>query len=221
MQKIRDLELLLFKGSNRVFVRDARYFLVGKYVVIGRWFVSLITGKGSILIEDPAPRDFPPGASVWTTGHKDVWTVDENGRMLLNGIPTNIQSGQRDNTPRETEVFQTPPPTPRQQPLLDVEDEGVIFLNRILPIDPTCEDLMDLLPCGKPRPPHDFDQDVITDESPLNQWLLDGSSRRSHQHWRPTYQYYKRHTPTPSDLNGRDMILKQHNVLEGEKPFFI
>ena len=60
--------------------------------------------------------------------------------------------------------------------LLDVEDEGVTYLNRILPIDPTYDDLMDLLPCGKPRPPHDFDQDVITEESPLNQWLLDGSS---------------------------------------------
>ena len=149
----------------------------------------------------------------WSRGRVDSH-VDENGRMLLNGIPTNVQSGQRDHTPRETEVFQTPPPTPRQQLLLDVEDEGVIYLNRILPIDSTYEDLMDLLPCGKPRPPHDFDQDVITEESPLNQWLLDGSSRRSHQHWRQIYQYYKRHTPTPSDLNGRGMILKQHNVLE-------
>ena len=102
---------------------------------------ALITGKGSIIIEDPAPRDFPPGTSVRTTGQDDVWTVDENGRMLLNGIPTNIHSGQRDNTPRETEVFQTPPPTPRQQSMLDVEDEGVIYLHRILPSDPTHEDL--------------------------------------------------------------------------------
>ena len=53
------LEMPLFKGSNRVFVRDAHLFLVGKYVVIDRWFVSLIIGKGSIIIEDPAPRDFP------------------------------------------------------------------------------------------------------------------------------------------------------------------
>ena len=30
--------------------------------------------------------------------------MDENGRMLLNGIPTNIHSGQRNDTPRETEV---------------------------------------------------------------------------------------------------------------------
>ena len=73
---------------------------------------------------------------------------------------------------------------------------------------------MDLLPCGKPRPPHDFDQDVLTEESPLNQWLLDGSPRRSHHHWKQIYQNYQRHTPTPSELNGRDMILKQHNVLE-------
>ena len=138
-------------------------------------------GKGSINIEDPAPRDFPPGTAVRATGQEDEWTMDENGRMLLNGIPTNIHSEQRSSTPRDIEVFQTPPPTPRQQPL-DVEDEGVIPLNRILPLDPTYEDLTDRLPCGKPRPPHDFDQDVLTEESPLNQWLLDGSSRRSHHH---------------------------------------
>ena len=42
------LELPLFKGSKRVFVRDAHLFVVGKYVVIDRWFVSLIIGKGSI-----------------------------------------------------------------------------------------------------------------------------------------------------------------------------
>ena len=211
---VSTLELPLFKGNNRVFVRDARLFPVGKYVVIDRWFVSLIVGKGSIIIEDPAPRDFPPGTSVRTTGQEDEWSVDGNGRMLLNGIPTNIHSGQRQSTPRETEVFQTPPPTPRQQFALDIEDEGVIHLNRILPLDPTYEDLMDLLPCGKPKPPHDFDQVVLTEESPLNQWLLDGSSRRSHHHWKQIYQYYQRHTPSPSELNGRDMILKQHNVLE-------
>ena len=88
------------------------------------------------------------------------------------------------------------------------------YLNRILPIDPTYEDSTDLLPCGKPKPPHDFDQETLTEESPLQQWLLDGSSRRSHQHWKRIYQYYRRHEPTPSDLNGRDMVLKQHNVLE-------
>ena len=102
--------------------------------------------------------------------------------------------------PQEGEVFQTPPPTPRQQ--IDLEDNGIIHLNRILPIDPTYKDSDDRLPCGKPRPPHDFDQD------------LDGSSKRSHYHWRQVYQHYMRNHPTPSDLNGRDMILKQHNVLE-------
>ena len=66
----------------------------------------------------------------------------------------------------------------------------------------------------KPKPPHDFDQETFESESPLQQWLLDGSSRRSHQHWRQVYQYYKRNEPTPAELNGRDVILKQHNVLE-------
>ena len=32
------LELPLFKGSKRVFVRDAHLFVIGKYVVIDRWF---------------------------------------------------------------------------------------------------------------------------------------------------------------------------------------
>ena len=182
------LELPLFKGSKRVFVRDSQLFIIGKYVVIDRWFVSVVTGRGSIFIEDPAPADFPSGTSVRTTGPDDQWTMDEDGRMYL--------------------VFQTPPPTPRQ-PL--VED---IYLNRILPIDPTYEDSLEFLACGKPKPPHDFDQETLTEESPLQQGLIDGSSRRSHRHWKHIYQYYRRHEPNPSDLNGRDMILKQHNVLE-------
>ena len=42
------LEVPLFKGSKRVFVRDSHLFVIGKYVVIDRWFVSQITGRGSI-----------------------------------------------------------------------------------------------------------------------------------------------------------------------------
>ena len=114
---------------------------------------------------------------------------------------------------RDTEVFQTPPTTPRHS-TIEEEDDGTIYLNRILPLDPTHQDSTDLLACGKPKPPHDFDQETAIEESPLQQWLLDGSSRRSHQHWKQIYQYYRRHEPTPSELNGRDMILKQHNVLE-------
>ena len=207
------LEVPLFKGSKRVFVRDAHLFVIGKYVVIDRWFVSQIIGRGSIFIEDPAPADFPAGTLIRTTGPDDQWTADDDGRMYLNGIPTNMHSGQRMTIPRETEVFQTPPTTPRQQ-LLEEEDDGVIYLNRILPIDHTHQDSNDLLTCGKPKPPHDFDQETLVDESPLQQWLLDGSSRRSHQHWKQIYQYYRRHEPTPSELNGRDVVLKQHNVLE-------
>ena len=207
------LEFPLFKGNKRVFVRDAHLFAIGKDVVIDRWFVSLITGKGSIIIDDPAPTDFPSGTSVRAIGPDDEWTWMKNGRMILNGIPTNIHSGRRNDTPRETEVFQTPPPTPRQQPV-EEEDDGVIHLNRILPLDPTYEDSTDLLPCGKPRPPHDFDQETLTEESPLQQWLLDGSSRRSHQHWKQVYQYYQKNKATPSELNGRDVILRQQNVLE-------
>ena len=68
------LELPLFKGNKRVFVRDAHLFVTGKDVVIDRWFVSLITGKGSIIIDDPAPTDFPSGTSVRTIGPDDEWT---------------------------------------------------------------------------------------------------------------------------------------------------
>ena len=187
--------------------------MIGKYVVIDRWFVSQITGKGSIFIDDLAPTDFPIGTSVRNIGPEDQWTIDENGRMHLNGIPTNMHSGQQVGTPRETEAFQTPPTTPRYQEAVE-EDDGVIYLNRILPIDPTYQDSPDTLPGGKPKPPHDFDQEIFENETPLHQWLLDGSSRRSHQHWKQVYQYYKKNEPTPPDLNGRDVILKQHNVLE-------
>ena len=102
--------------------------------------------------------------------------MDDEGRMYLNGIPTNMHSEQRMNTPRETEVFQTPPPTPRQHLLVEEEEDGVIYLNRILPIDHTHQDSADLLTCGKPKPPHDFDQETLVEETPLQQWLLDGSS---------------------------------------------
>ena len=113
--------------------------MIGKHVVIDRWFVSQITGKGSIFIDDPSPTDSPIGTSVRTIGPNDQWTIDESGRMLLNGVPTNMHSGQQVGTPRETEVFQTPPTTPRQQEVVE-EDDGVIYLNRILPIDPTYQD---------------------------------------------------------------------------------
>ena len=174
------LELPLFKGSTRVFVRDAHLFVIGKYVIIDRWFVSQIVGRGSIFIDDPAPADFQAGTSIRTLGSDDEWTVDDDGRMYLHGIPTNMHSGQRATNSSEMEVFQTPPTTPRQH-LLEEEDDGVIYLNRILPIDHTHQDSTDLLACGKPKPPHDFDQETLVDESPLQQCLLDGSSRRSHQ----------------------------------------
>ena len=60
---LSSLELPLVKGSKRVFVRDAHLFMIGKYVLIDRWFVSQVTGKGSIFIDDPAPTDFPIGTS--------------------------------------------------------------------------------------------------------------------------------------------------------------
>ena len=112
----------------------------------------------------------------------------------------------------ETEVFQTLPTTPRDREEVE-EDDGVICLIRILPIDATYQDSPDMLPGGKPKPPRDFDQETLEDETSLNQWLLDGSSRRSHQHWKQVYEHCKRNNPTPADINGGDVILKQHNVL--------
>ena len=87
--------------------------------------------ENSHSIIDPAPTDFPMGTPVRTIGPDDQWTIDENGRMHLNGIPTNMHFGQQLGTFRETEVFQTPPTTPRHQELVE-EDDGVIYLNRIL-----------------------------------------------------------------------------------------
>ena len=87
--------------------------------------MSLVIGKGSIFLDDLSPTDFPIRTSVRTIGPEDQWTIDENGRMPLNGILTNMQSAQPEATPRETEVFQTLPAT----------DDGVIYLSRILPID--------------------------------------------------------------------------------------
>ena len=55
---LSSLEPPLVKGSKRVFVRDAHLFMIGKYVVIDRWSVSQIMGKGSIFIDDPSPTDF-------------------------------------------------------------------------------------------------------------------------------------------------------------------
>ena len=117
--------------------------------------------------------------------------------MHLNGIPTNMHSAQPVVNSRETEVFQTP----RYQEVVE-EDDGVIYLNRILPIDLAYQDSPETLPGGKPKPPHDFDQEILENETPLHQWLLDGSSRRSHQHWKQVYPYYKKNDPTPAELNG-------------------
>ena len=59
-------------------------------------------------------------------------------------FPRISSRGQRNFSPQETEDFQTPPPTPRQPLELEMTDDGVIYLNRILPLDPTYEDL----PCS-------------------------------------------------------------------------
>ena len=45
------------------------------------------------------------------------------------------------------------------------DDDGVIYLNRISPIDPTCQDSPETLPRGKPKPPHDFDQEILENET--------------------------------------------------------
>ena len=74
-------------------------------------------------------------------GPEDQWTIDENSRMHLNGIPTNMHSAQRVVTPGETEVFQTPPTAPRYQDAVE-EDDGVSYSNRILP---ACQDSSDML----------------------------------------------------------------------------
>ena len=122
---LSSLELPLVKGSKRVFVRDAHLFAIGKYVVIDRWFVSKVVGRGSIFIDDPSPTEFPIGTSVRTIGPEDQWTIDENGRMHLNSIPTNMHSTQHVEALRETEVFQTPPPTPRYRDVVMEEDDGL------------------------------------------------------------------------------------------------
>ena len=114
---VSSLELPLFKGNRRVFVRDAHLFVIGKHVVIDRWFVSLIIGRGSIVIEDPAPADFLLGTSVRTTGPDDEWTIDDDGRMYLNGIPTNLHSGQRNDTSPGDRGFSN---TSSQPPFLEI-----------------------------------------------------------------------------------------------------
>ena len=102
------LEMPLLKGSKRVFVCDAHLFVIGKYVIIDRWFVSQVVGRGSIFIDDPAPADFPAGTSMRTTGPDDQWTVDDEGRMYLNGIPANMHSEQRITTPTKRKCFKHP-----------------------------------------------------------------------------------------------------------------
>ena len=101
--------------------------------------MSQVVGKGSIFIEDPSPTDFPIGTSVRTIGPEDQSTIDGNGRMHLNGVATNMHSTQQAGVSRETEVFQTPPTTPRYQEVVQ-EHDGVIYFESYLPIDPTYQD---------------------------------------------------------------------------------
>ena len=91
-----------------LFVRDAHLFMIGKHLVIDRWFVSQIIGKGSIFADDPSPTDFPIGTSARTTGPDDQWIIDDNGRMHLDGVPSNMHSAQPAVTSGETEVFRDP-----------------------------------------------------------------------------------------------------------------
>ena len=81
------LEMPLFKGGRRVFVRDAHLFVVGKYIVISRWFIAQITGRGSLIIDEPSPQDFSMGTSIRTIGPDDLWTTDETERLLLMAFP--------------------------------------------------------------------------------------------------------------------------------------
>ena len=71
------LEMPPFKGSKRVFVRDPNFYIFRKYIVIARWFVTQIIGRGSLIIDEPSPQDFPMGTSVRTIGPDDQWTTDD------------------------------------------------------------------------------------------------------------------------------------------------
>ena len=44
------------------------FFKRSKSVVIDRRFLAMITGRGSIIIDEPSPQDFPVGTSVRTIG---------------------------------------------------------------------------------------------------------------------------------------------------------
>ena len=81
------LEMPLFEGSKRVFTRDASLFVIGKYIVTGRWFVAQVVGRGSLIIDEPSPQDFPMGGSVRTLGPDDQWRTDQTDRLLVNGVP--------------------------------------------------------------------------------------------------------------------------------------
>ena len=103
--------------------------------MINRWFVAQVVGRGSLIIDEPSPQNFPVGTCIRTTGPDYVWTLDESGRMLLNGIPTNQLSDQQRGMSQENDTFQTPPQTPRllMEDLETNEDgvpegSGILFL---------------------------------------------------------------------------------------------
>ena len=109
--------------------------------------------------------------------------IDEYGRMHLNGVPTNMDSGQPAGIPREIEVFHTTPYNSSGRQEIFEEDGGVIYLRSYFAKRSLiCKILRVQYLAESPREqPHDFDQEILEDETPLNQWLSDGSSRRSHQ----------------------------------------
>ena len=53
-----------YKGQQRITVKDQSCFHIGCFIVIGETFAAKAVDKGSLVLEEPLPRDFPTGTHV-------------------------------------------------------------------------------------------------------------------------------------------------------------
>ena len=67
------------KGQQRITVKDQSCFHIGCFIVIGEIFAVTVVDKGSLVLEEPLPRDFPTGTHVKQFSQNEPTSSIENG----------------------------------------------------------------------------------------------------------------------------------------------
>ena len=68
-----------YKGQQRITAKDQSGFRIGGFIVIGETFAVKVVDKGSLVLEEPLPRDFPTGTHVRQLSQNEPTSNIENG----------------------------------------------------------------------------------------------------------------------------------------------